>query len=164
VNRDKKNMGYIVPHLIHELWDVCGVKDMKNVKSQNVFLMSMKNIAYKIDNRPRNPLVASILHLDSRREERRQVNYEVRHDRRRWRLTQDEDGSDGWSWERLSQEATAIGGCRVRKIEEKLVRLQRSWDVGTEATPSTKETDIKYDRVGLWYQCLTICIILNINK
>jgi hypothetical protein len=103
-NRNMKGMGYIIPHMIHELWDVCIIKDLKNVKSQNVFLMSMKNIACKIDNCTRNPLVASILHLDSQWEERRRVNYEVHHDRRRWRLTRDRVGSDGWRW-RLTREA-----------------------------------------------------------
>jgi hypothetical protein len=39
--------------------------------------MSMKNVACRIDNRPRNPLVAYILWLDSRWEERRRVDYEV---------------------------------------------------------------------------------------
>jgi hypothetical protein len=76
-----KSMGYIVPHLIHEHWDVYGVKDLKNVKRQNVFFMSMKNVACKIDNRPKNPLFASILYLDSQREERCRVDYEVCHDR-----------------------------------------------------------------------------------
>jgi hypothetical protein len=104
VNQNMKSMGYLVPHLIHELWDVCSIKDLKIVFGQNVLLMSMKNIASKIYNRPRDPLVASISHLDSQREERRRVDYEVRHDRQRWRLTQDGVGSDGWRW-RLTQEA-----------------------------------------------------------
>jgi hypothetical protein len=78
-NRDMKNIGYIVPHLIHELLDVCGVKDLKNINRQNVFFMSMKNVAFKIDNRLRNPLVASILWLDSWWEERHWVDCEVRH-------------------------------------------------------------------------------------
>jgi hypothetical protein len=69
-----KSIGYIMPHLIHELWDVCDIKDLKNINSQNVFFMSMKNVACKIDNLPRNPLDASILWLDSRWEETNKVN------------------------------------------------------------------------------------------
>jgi hypothetical protein len=92
-----KSIGYIVPHLIHDLWDVYGVNVLKNVNSQNVFLMSMKNVAYKINNRSRNPLVASILYFDSQREERCWVNCEVRHGRRwRRRLAME----FFWRWER----------------------------------------------------------------
>jgi hypothetical protein len=39
------------------------------------------------------------------------------------------------------------GLCRGRKIEEEPIRLQqRSWDVRTEATPSTEATAIEYER------------------
>jgi hypothetical protein len=148
-----KSIGYIVPHLIHDLWDVCGVNVLKNVNSKNVFLMSMKNVACKIDNRLRNPMVVSILFFDSRREERHRVDCEV-HRGWRWRWRFFGVGSDGWS----------LGAIYLRwswnrrwmswqKTEEKPVRLQqRSWDAGTEATSSTEVTSsteataIEYDR------------------
>jgi hypothetical protein len=39
------------------------------------------------------------------------------------------------------------GGCRDRKTEEKPVQLQqKSWDAGTEVTPSTEATATEYDR------------------
>jgi hypothetical protein len=55
-------------------------------------------------------------------------------------------------------------------IGDVMAEKQRSWDMGTEAMPSTnvmsstEATSIEYDRVSLCYQCLTICIMLNINK
>jgi hypothetical protein len=39
------------------------------------------------------------------------------------------------------------GGCRGRKTKEKPVQLQqKSWDAGTEVTPSTEATATEYDR------------------
>jgi hypothetical protein len=53
--------------------------------------------------------------------------------------------------------------CRGQKAE-KPIQFQRSWDVGTKATTSTEATAIECDRVGLWYQCLTVCIMLSGNQ
>jgi hypothetical protein len=51
-------------------------------------------------------------------------------------------GSDLLRWRQLTDD-----GCSGQKIEKKPIRLQqRSWDAGTEVTPSTEATDIKYDR------------------
>jgi hypothetical protein len=64
--------------------------------------------------------------------------------------TKDFQSSERWMelgaiylrWRQLTDD-----GCRGRKIEKKPIRLQqRSWDAGTEVTPSTEATDIKYDR------------------
>jgi hypothetical protein len=64
--------------------------------------------------------------------------------------TKDFQSSERWMelgaiylrWRQLTDD-----GCSGQKIEKKPIRLQqRSWDAGTEVTPSTEATDIKYDR------------------
>jgi hypothetical protein len=94
---------------------------------------------------PQNPSTSRFTFPRLRRQQRWSRRLEVGESitqRSRWR----------WKWR-----------CRGQKAE-KPIQFQRSWDAGTEATTSTEATAIECDRVGLWYQCLTVCILLNINK